>query len=360
MLLQLIQTLILTSILLMKRKRLILLPACFCLLSLLSGCTDNDDSAATEEIVPVRLFARGGALEGVSGGSPQGGATRTEPGVAFTASVAFSSVEGEYTSLDGPCEGIWTADVAAPTSGSTEGGVTWRTEGGATAAPVYPRYGDYLYLVAYAPVQSKPTDGTASYILTGQEDLLYVKELQGNKRDGNRFSGNTKAADDKPLVFNHLLTRLSFKARKKQADGLTVKINKITVNGAQTQATVPLATGIPAFSTPADGSKGLSLTPANGGVDVAGTDNVEVGSLMLPPVTKPETYTLTIETSVGNYNNVRIDYGNGADASQLLRPGVSHEVVLNVGDHELSVLSVTVEPWKSVLVDGDLDIGGRD
>lgn len=359
MLLQLIQTLILTPILLMKRKRLILLPACLCLLSLLSGCTDNDDSAATEEIVPVRLFARGGALEGVSGGSPQGGATRTEPGVAFTASVAFSSVEGEYTSLDGPCEGIWTADVAAPVSGSTEGGVTWRTEGGATAAPVYPRYGDYLYLVAYAPVQSKPTDGTVAYTLTGQEDLLYVKELQGNKRDGNRFSGNTQSASDKPLVFNHLLTRLSFKARKKQADGLTVKINKITVNGADTQATVPLATGIPAFSTPADGSKGLSLTPT-GGVDVAGTDNVEVGSLMLPPVEKPDTYTLTIETSVGNYNNVRIDYGNGTNASQLLRPGVSHEVVLNVGDHELSVLSVTVEPWKSVLVDGDLDIGGRD
>lgn len=357
--LQLIQTLILTSILLMKRKRLILLPACFCLLSLLSGCTDNDDSAATEEIVPVRLFARGGALEGVSDGSPDDASTRIEPGVAFTASVAFSSVEGEYTSLDGPCEGIWTADVAAPVSGSTEGGVTWRTEGGATAAPVYPRYGDYLYLVAYAPAQSNPTDGTASYILTGQEDLLYVKELQGNKRDGNRFSGNTQSASDKPLVFNHLLTRLSFKARKKQADGLTVKINKITVNGAQTQATVPLATGIPAFSTPADGSKGLSLTPT-GGVDVAGTDNVEVGSLMLPPVEKPDTYTLTIETSVGNYNNVRIDYGNGADASQLLRPGVSHEVVLNVGDHELSVLSVTVEPWKSVLVDGDLDIGGRD
>lgn len=343
----------------MKRKRLILLPACLCLLSLLSGCTDNDDSAATEEIVPVRLFARGGALEGVSDGSPDDASTRIEPGVAFTASVAFSSVEGEYASLDGPCEGIWTADVAAPTSGSTEGGVIWRTEGGATAAPVYPRYGDYLYLVAYAPAQSKPTDGTVAYTLTGQEDLLYVKELQGNKRDGNRFSGNTQSASDKPLVFNHLLTRLSFKARKKQADGLTVKINKITVNGADTQATVPLATGIPTFSTPVDGSTGLSLTPT-GGVDVAGTDNVEVGSLMLPPVEKPDTYTLTIETSVGNYNNVRIDYGNGTNASQLLRPGVSHEVVLNVGDHELSVLSVTVEPWKSVLVDGDLDIGGRD
>lgn len=359
MLLQLMQTLILTPILLMKRKRLILLPACFCLLSLLSGCTDNDDSAAAEEIVPVRLFARGGALEGVSEGSPQGGVTRTEPGVAFTASVAFSSERGEYTSLDGPCEGIWTADVAAPASGSTEGGVIWRTEGGATAAPVYPRYGDYLYLVAYAPVQSSPTDGTVAYTLTGQEDLLYVKELQGNKRDGNRFSGNTQSASDKPLVFNHLLTRLSFKARKKQADGLTVKITKVTVNGAQTQATVPLATGEPLFATPADGSMGLSLIPAGGGVDVAGTSDVEVGNLMLPPVTDPEDYTLTIETSVGNYNNVRIDYGE-ANASQLLRPGVSHEVVLSVGDHELSVLSVTVEPWKSVQVDGDLDIGGRD
>lgn len=342
----------------MERKRLILLPACFCLLSLLSGCTDNGASPASEATSPIRLFARGGVLEGVSDSSSGGAATRTEPGVAFTASVAFSSVKGDYASLDGEYEGILTADVGVPAPDSTEGAVTWKTEGGA-AAPVYPPHGAYLYLVAYAPAQSNPVGGTVTYTLTGQEDLLYVSELQGNKWDGNRFSGNTQADKDQPLVFNHLLTRLSFKARKKQADGLEVKISKITVNGADTQAAVPLATGEPSFSTPPDGSKGFSLTPANGGTDVTGTTAVAVGSLMLPPVDNPAVYTLTVETSVGTYEDVPISYGGGTPASGLLRPGMSHEVTLNISDRELSVLSVTVEPWKLVPV-GDLDIGERD
>ncbi|MEL5892571.1 fimbrillin family protein [Bacteroides sp. GD17] len=315
-----------------------------------AGCTDSDSDSSevypVEEAVPVQLFARGGALEDTVA------LTRTEPEEAFKASVAFASASGQYASLTGEKEGIWTADV------DKSGGMTWNTEGG-KAAPVYPLYGDYLYLVAWAPVTA-PTDGAATYALTGQQDLLYVSELRGCKWDGERFYGNTMSEKNKPLTFNHLLTRIRFKACKKKDGGLPVKILKITVNEAKTQAVVPLATGEPAFSTPSGSTNGLSLEPENGNNEVASTTPVELGNLMLPPLdgSAGAEYTLTVETSTGTYNNVKITYGED-QSSGILKAGMSHVVTLTLSDYTLSITSITVEPWE--LVDaGDLGIGDRD
>jgi hypothetical protein len=339
----------------MKRKLRTLLPV-GCLLGLAAlsglaaGCTDSDSGEVplTEEAIPVQLFARGGALEGSAAAT----VTRTESGEAFKASVAFSSESGRYTPLNGKNEGIWTADV------DKSGVITWNTEGG-KAAPVYPPYGDYLYLVAWAP-EAVPKDGTVTYTLTGQEDLLYVNELQGCKWDGERFSNNTLKERDKPLTFNHLLTRIRFKACKKKSGGLPVTILKVTVNEAKAQAIVPLATGEPLFSTPSDGTAGLSLTPADGSNEVANTTPVELGSLMLPPLSEnAETeYTLTVETSTGTYNNVKIIYGD-AQPSDILKAGMSHVITLTLSDYTLSITSITVEPWKLVEA-GDLGIGDRE
>ncbi|MEL5893632.1 fimbrillin family protein [Bacteroides sp. GD17] len=315
-----------------------------------AGCTDSDSDSGevypVEEAVPVQLFARGGALEGTAA------LTRTEPKEAFKASVAFASESGQYASLTGEKEGIWTADV------DQSGTITWNTEGG-KAAPVYPLYGDYLYLVAWAPV-TVPADGAATYDLTGQEDLLYVSELRGCKWDGERFYGNTLSQKDKPLTFNHLLTRIRFKACKKKSEGLPVTIRKVTVNEAKTQAIIPLATGEPSFNTPSSGTAGLSLTPAESSNEVASTTPVELGNLMLPPLSgnAGTEYTLTVETSTGAYNNVRITYGN-TQPSDILKAGMSHVVTLTLSDYALSITSITVEPWE--LVDaGDLGIGDRD
>ena len=339
----------------MKRKLKTLLPLCcplvFAVLSgLAAGCTDSDSGNGevpqVEEAIPVQLFARGGALEGTAT------LTRTEPEEAFKASVAFASESGQYASLTGEKEGIWTADV------DQSGTITWNTEGG-KAAPVYPPYGDYLYLVAWAPM-AVPTSGTVIYPLTGQEDLLYVSELRGCKWDGERFSGNTLSKNDKPLAFNHLLTRIRFEACKKKNEGLPVTIQKVTVNEAKTQAIVPLATGEPSFNTPSGSTAGLSLTPADGSNEVANTTPVELGNLMLPPLdgNAGAEYTLTVETSAGIYNNVRITYSD-AQSSEILKAGMSHVVTLALSDYALSITSITVEPWE--LVDaGDLGIGDRD
>ena len=336
----------------MKRKLRTLLPLCcplvFAVLSgLAAGCTDSDSGevSPTEEAIPVQLFARGGALEGTAT------LTRTEPEEAFKASVAFASESGQYASLTGDKEGIWTAAV------DNSGTITWNTESG-KAAPVYPLYGDYLYLVAWAP-EAVPKDGTVTYTLTGQEDLLYVSELRGCKWDGERFSNNTLKERDKPLTFNHLLTRIRFKAGKKQNGGLPVTIQKVTVNETKTQAIVPLATGEPSFNTPSGGTAGLSLTPADGSNEVASTTPVELGSLMLAPLGGNEgvEYTLTVETSTGIYNNVKITYSD-TQSSEILKAGISHVVTLTLSDYALSITSITVEPWKLIEA-GDLGIGER-
>ncbi|WP_300703969.1 fimbrillin family protein [Bacteroides sp.] len=327
----------------MKRKLLGILSS-YCLLLLSQGCADITALPDTDEaVVPIRLCARGGAIQGSV-------VTRTEPKEAFTASVAFSTTQGNYTSLsDDEYEGVWKASVGA------EGTMTWTSKEGSTtsASPFYPRYGAYLYLVAYSP-QAVPTNGEVSYTLTGQEDLLYVKELQGNCWDGEKFSGNTQSDKDKSLTFNHLLTRLCFKACKKQADGLAVKITRITVNEALTQAVVPLATGVPAFSAT---TPGLSLTPKDGGKDVTGTTAVAVGNLMLPPLGNTGKYTLTVETSVGTFSNIEISYG-GVSAADILKAGISHEVTLSIADKSLSITSVEVKEWTLVEA-GDVEIGER-
>lgn len=331
----------------MKRK-LLGLPLSCCLLLLWQGCTDETTFPAEgEEEVPVRLCARGGALQGSA-------TTRTEPQEAFDASVAFSTTSENYTFLsEDKYEGIWEASV------SKDGAMTWtpKTSGGTTlTSPFYPRYGAYLYLVAYAP-KADPRDGMVSYVLTGQEDLLYVQQLRGNRWDGERFSGNTQSDKDKSLTFNHLLTRLCFKACKKQADGLAVKINRITVNEAKTRATVSLSTGVATFNIPDNQSGGLSLTPAGVGKDITGTNAVSVGNLMLPPLTTG-IYTLTVETSVGTYSNVEISYGD-VSGSEILQAGMSHEVTLTIADKSLSITSIEVKEWTLVEA-GDVEIGERD
>lgn len=293
------------------KQKLSILPAFFSLCGLLSGCAGSlVPPEAAGGALPVRLYARGGALEGTGTTTT----TRTAPGEAFTASVAFTSASGQYAPLTGMYEGVWTADVDA--SGKME----WNT-GGGISAPVYPPDGAYLYLAAIAPAATLQ-GGTATYTLTGQQDLLYAGELRGCMWDGERFSGNTYVQNDRPLLFTHLLTRLQFKACKGQTANSDVRITRITVNEAKTQAAVPLATGVPSFS----GSAGMSLVPSDG--SVTSTTPAYLGSLMLPPAADGEAYTLTVETSVGTYSHVQIAYDNGASGN--LQAGISHEVTLRI------------------------------
>lgn len=309
-------------------------------LCFLAACS-ADVSLPVEEAVPLDLCAGGDALIQTS-------VTRADnlPEKAFDATVMLTTRKGDYSGLTAKYEG--SHGVAVGTNGS----VSWKLQSG--VQPVYPETGSWLYAVAISPTGVSDGSGNVSYTLTGKEDLLYAPEIRGNKWDGDRFAGNTNSGYDKPLEFSHLLTRLRLKACKKQTGGLAVKITRVKVNEAENTVTLPLATGVPAFS----GTKGLSLLPGEGNagkeVPADGT-TITLGDLLLPPLAAGHTYTLDVETSTGTYQDIPITF-SGTSTDRMFQAGVSHEVTLKLSDNELGILSVKVTPWELVSVDDDLDL----
>lgn len=311
----------------MKRNitSLLLLPA---LLSV-AGCSDKiaPDGRVTE---PIQLYAAG---DGLSAASKAADAAKIEP---FGTTIFASTQSGIYTVLDAPYEWTKAANVAA------NGSVSFTDN----SKPSYPETGGWIYLVAVAPTAGNDAidtdNGTVTYTLNDTpQDLLYAAEIRGSRWDNQRFSGNSDATKDQPLVYNHLLAQLKFEARKADDAGLAVQITKITVNNVQTKATVALADGTTTFADP---KSPLNLTPANDGVKVNSTSPVEVGNLFVPPL-QSGTYTITVETSVGTFPNVSINFtgDNGR-----LKAGVSNMVTLTISDTSLGITSVKVAEWTTI------------
>lgn len=317
----------------MKRNitSLLLLPA---LLSV-AGCSDKiaPDGRVTE---PIQLYAAG---EGLSAASKAADAAKIEP---FGTTIFASTQSGIYTALDAPYEWTKAAKVVA------DGSVSFTDY----SKPSYPETGGWIYLVAVAPEAGNDAidtdNGTVTYTLNDTpQDLLYAAEIRGSRWDNQRFSGNSDAAKDQPLVYNHLLAQLKFEAKKADAAGLAVHITKITVNDVKTKATVALADGTTTFENAPSGATSLNLTPANGGVEVNRTSAVEVGNLFVPPL-QNGTYTITVETSVGTFKDVPITFAGNNDGSLVLKAGVSNMVTLMISDTSLGITSVKVAEWTTI------------
>ena len=310
----------------MKRQRIYLL--LFPALLLVSGCSDSEQSEP--EQVPIELHAQGDATVETKADADQA-ITK-----AFGTTVFASMRSGDYTGLTSPANAKeWKIDTEVQTNGTVP----------LSGNPTYPENGDWLYLIAVAPKASSYSgnDGKVTYTLTGQTDLMYASQISGNRWDGNHFV---------PLTYKHLLTQLTFKAKKIVSNGLTVKVNKITVT-AMNSVTLALTDGKTAFS----GSGESSLELSDGGTEISGTAATPFsGSLLLPPLTgTSDAYKLTVETSIGTFKDLEItaqsDGGNLSFAG-----GTSHEITLNIGDKELGISSVTVSEWVPVVKNDGLNL----
>lgn len=312
----------------MTCKRLYCFFSFCCLLLLMAGCSQEPSS---QGLVPLELRVRETALSQATG--------RSLPEQAFPATVALTTAEDDYSGLSGSNEGV--RDIAV----ATDGTVSWQSPA------YYPPDGSWLWLVAFSP-KATPVSGEVTYTLTGNEDLLYAPQLRGNRWDGERFSGNTDSAADRPLAFRHLLSRLQFLACKAGTDGVAVKIKKITVKEAQSSATLTLATGQVVFG----GTAGLSLTLSGEGTEVATIDPVALGNLIVPPLTIGASgYTLDVETSVGTYSDVPVQFPDFS-SGPLLQAGLSHKVTLTLSDHSLGIIAVKASPWPTVQIDDELEL----
>ena len=308
----------------MKRQRIYLL--LFPALLLVSGCSDSEQSEP--EQVPIELHAQGNATV-----ETKADQTITE---AFGTTVFASMRSGDYTGLTSPVNAKeWKIDTEVQTNGTVP----------LSGNPTYPENGDWLYLIAVAPQASSYSEdeGKVTYTLAGQTDLMYASQISGSRWDGNHFV---------PLTYKHLLTQLTFKAKKIVSNGLTVKVNKITVT-AMNSVTLALTNGKTSFSRSGE----LSLDLPDGGTEISGTTATSLSnSLLLPPLTgTSDAYKLTVETSIGTFKDLEItpqsDGGNLSFAG-----GTSHEITLNIGDKELGISSVTVSGWVPVIQNDDLNL----
>ncbi|MEY8487941.1 fimbrillin family protein [uncultured Parabacteroides sp.] len=295
-----------------------------------TGCSDK---MAQEESapVPINLYATGKDLSAV---------TKATEIVPFGTTIFASTQSGVYTTLDALYEWKKEANVGK------DGSVSFTDN----SKPSYPETGGWIYLVAVAP-QAATIDqskGTVTYTLSNTpQDILYAKEIRGSRWDNQRFSGNTNSANDKPLVYDHLLTQLKFKAKKVNNTAKSVKVTKISVKNVKNVLSVPLATGKPVCS----GSAQLDLTPANG-VEVSGTLTA-IGSLLLPPL-ESGSYSITVETSIGIFSDVPITFDKST--LQPFQSGVSHEITLAISDASLEVVTVKVADWGDQTGGSDLPI----
>lgn len=297
----------------------------------LPGCSDTGYPDKRDSQVPVELRVSDEGLEA--------GTKVSKTITPFLTSIFATTRKGDYTAPTAPYE--WKKEAAVPEDGSIV----------LPDTPNYPENGSWLYLVAVSP-QLVSWDGssTVSYTLDGKTDLLYAKEIQGNRWDGLRFSNNTNGKVT-PLGYVHLLTKLTFKAKKEKTEGLTVTIKKITVKGVKNMAQLTLATGETSFSGTAD----HALILPGEGTPIQTTDVTSLeGLLLLPPVKSgEELYKLTVETSSGIFENVPVDFG--ASMEQPFQQGHSYVITLNIGDQELGISSVTVSPWTTI-DNGSIDL----
>lgn len=301
-----------------------------------SSCSDPEHSGF--EQVPIELRASGNREV-----TTKAYQTITE---SFETTVFASKRDGVYTGIPAK-DDEWQKDATVEIGGSVS----------LPDNPTYPKNGDWIYLVAVAPKTStyNTSAGSVSYTLTGQTDLMYAKQIQGNRWEGSRFS-NTDNAKDKPLEYAHLLTQLKFKAQKATSDGLAVKVQKITVKGQKT-ANINLTSGETSF---AGSNEDLTLTLADGGTEItATTPATDLNAcLLLPPLTSGA-YKLTVETSIGTFEDLDITFdsvGGNTSGSNHFAAGHSYEITLNIGDRELEILSITVAQWTTVKQDGELDL----
>ena len=301
------------------------------LLLLLAGCTEREEEAP----VPVRLTAQSTAL---SAESPGRAAGVISPGGAFSPTFIASMTAGDFAAA------AWSDDARV----GTDGAVTFADK------HYYPANGGRVYLVGVHP-HAAPTEGSVTYTLDGNTDVMYAAPLYGSKWDSNRFAGNTQSGYDKPFVFTHLLTQLQVTAKKAAAGGLPFHITGITVKGINSTLSVVLAEGTPAFSNPADVEIPEEAIHKNTEITGGETGPVSIANLLLPP-SEAGTFTFDIETSAGTFRDVAVSLDNkeSDEGSKGFQAGYAHQVILTIHDSELGV-TVSIAQWEPA-TGGDIDL----
>lgn len=233
-------------------KVVALIGFCFC------SCTERTLEPRPEvEPVPIRLYTgiRTRALVSTFGETSVG--------------IAYGSRTGEY-------DGAWD-------------GVATDNEIRLTPERYYPADGSALFLRGYYPPAPLEADGSLTYRLTGEEDLMLTREQSGS------LSSPFGPAEEQSLMYRHLLTRLSFALTIEAENTEGFRIRELHLNGLAGEVSLSLATEL---LTAADETVSVPIyTVEEGGDGLGFTD----GKLSLPGyvlVQPSATFTLDLTLAV--------------------------------------------------------------
>lgn len=291
---------------------------------------DSDNREPSQQPVPITLQA-GSRTKAV-----------VNPGEAFNPLLVCFRLEGMYE------KPIWTNNAAVNATGIVSFAGFEADEG-----PLYPDEGPFdVYISGLHPqgADLAVVPGSAQYAIDGTQDVMYAPEVFGNYQDGHRIHGNTDPSKDKPLVFEHLLTQLQFKAylaAGANPGGGAFRINKITLKKVPASVRINLADG---SLTAGETTKSLDA-PVQEGVDITSTNPeapVSIGYALLPAA---NSYMADLTTNMGMFTNIEIKTKNG----NQLGPGLAHTILFVLNGNGLIVTSVTAATWLN-LDSGTIDI----
>lgn len=234
----------------MKQRHYISLAFAATLGMMVVGCTEEVYTPripipSDVEIVPMATVAgTRGSLSGVQDG-PQFPSS-TDGVFAVSAFLTSDAYDKKYSGgkvlNDSNANANMPYFLNQPIRTDENGNFHFNTENGSR---YYPEDGSHVYFHAFSPanaIQDTTDYKKVSWTLTGQEDIMYARDLRGiRKAHGSDFDSISQPQPE--FKFEHLMTRLDFKLARGNGYGERLKVYSLEIFDFEDKASLDLSFG---------------------------------------------------------------------------------------------------------------------
>lgn len=282
----------------------------------MTACTSESDEIDNVIEAPKKIELKAGVMEITTRAA-------VEQGKGFTGKVIASTTTKDYSMP------LWTEENAGNISVADGGAVTFTPE------QYYPADGSIIYMIGVAPQPQTVSSGSANYTITGDEDIMFAKEISGQKKEETPTS--------KALEFNHLLTQLKINVIADSQDAINAwgTITSIQVLDAATELKLDLNSENGTIAEAVDPKKqALNLKGFSTTMVIPKDEAKNAGYCMLLPL-ENSVYKLLVKTS-NNTTGVTITPTNIAK----LDASTAYTITLTFRSTNVDITAATGE-WKS-------------
>lgn len=308
-------------------------------LAAMTACTsegDPIDEGTKDTPVEIKMSAKVLNIETKSEG-PIDGLKKAINHVGFIrkdATVAKeSNAEETAKSIDWTTE---TTDYTA-TIAETDGAMVL------TPTPYYPAAEDsYAYLIGYHPNTTVPSNGIVVYTIDGNTDIMYAKNVYGNKKTTNKLTP----------AFNHLLSQLVIKVKGEDnaASEAWGTISSISVKGVQKKQNLKLSDGSLTPDDTDNTATSLEIKAQGGTYPTLSTTIEDAGYCMIPTQKTAAKILLTVTTDKTSKDvevSIPAETGGNNRPADTTAAGEAYTITLTFKASEITA-QATVANWKEV------------